>query len=98
AQRILLHRRPRPDRGATAGAGGGRRGPAIVRCHVLAPLKPPDDAVPSGDRTIVRNLMTALGRLGFDVDLASRLRTRLPPGAPGENAPLRRGPARGARA
>jgi glycosyltransferase involved in cell wall biosynthesis len=59
-----------------------------VRCHFLAPLKPPDAAVPSGDRTIVRNLMTALGRLGFDVHLASRLRTRLATGAPEEMAAL----------
>jgi glycosyltransferase involved in cell wall biosynthesis len=59
-----------------------------VRCHFLAPLKPPDDAVPSGDRTIVRNLMTALGRLGFDVHLASRLRARLATGAPDEMTAL----------
>ncbi len=41
-----------------------------------APMKPPDDPVPSGDRTIARNLITALETLGAEVSLASRLRSR----------------------
>jgi glycosyltransferase involved in cell wall biosynthesis len=47
-----------------------------VRCLFLAPLKPPDHPVPSGDRLIARQFMGLLERLGFQVDLVSRLRTR----------------------
>ncbi len=59
-----------------------------MRCLFLAPLKPPDDAVPSGDRTIARGLMAALGQVGFRVELASRLRMRLATGEPAELAGL----------
>ncbi len=41
-----------------------------------APMKPPDHAVPSGDRTIARALMAALEHSGERVALVSRLRTR----------------------
>ncbi len=42
-----------------------------------APMKPPDDPVPSGDRTMARALVTALGGSGLgDVRIASRLRSR----------------------
>lgn len=41
-----------------------------------APMKPPDHAVPSGDRTIARALMAALEHSGMRVDLVSRLRLR----------------------
>jgi glycosyltransferase involved in cell wall biosynthesis len=47
-----------------------------VRCLFLAPLKPPDHPVPSGDRLIARQFMGLLDGLGFQVDLVSRLRTR----------------------
>jgi glycosyltransferase involved in cell wall biosynthesis len=47
-----------------------------VRCLFLAPLKPPDHLVPSGDRLIARQFMGLLDGLGFKVDLVSRLRTR----------------------
>ncbi|MGI9477916.1 MAG: glycosyltransferase family 1 protein, partial [Hyphomicrobiaceae bacterium] len=40
-----------------------------------APMKPPDAIRPSGDRTIGRLLMAALTHAGFDVRLASQLRT-----------------------
>lgn len=40
-----------------------------------APMKPPDDPVPSGDRTVARSLMAALGGIG-EVRLASRFRAR----------------------
>ena len=43
-----------------------------------APLKAPDHPVPSGDRTIARLLIAALKRGGAKVEIASRLRTRLP--------------------
>lgn len=41
----------------------------------LAPLKPPDHPVPSGERTVARLFLKLLGRLGYTVQLASRLRT-----------------------
>lgn len=41
----------------------------------LAPMKPPDHPVPSGDRTIARHWIAALESLGWEVRLASRLRT-----------------------
>jgi glycosyltransferase involved in cell wall biosynthesis len=40
-----------------------------------APLKPPDHAVPSGDRRMARALMRALAAGGHPVELASRLRS-----------------------
>jgi len=47
-----------------------------MRIAFHAPLKPPDHAVPSGDRTMARLLMQALRSAGHEVSLASRLRTR----------------------
>jgi glycosyltransferase involved in cell wall biosynthesis len=47
-----------------------------LRCLFLAPLKPPDHPVPSGDRLIARQFMGLLEGLGLKVDLVSRLRTR----------------------
>ncbi|MEP9389166.1 glycosyltransferase family 4 protein [Mesorhizobium sp. KR9-304] len=42
-----------------------------------APLKPPEDPVPSGDRTMARALLAALDGAGLgEVHLASRLRSR----------------------
>jgi glycosyltransferase involved in cell wall biosynthesis len=46
-----------------------------LRCLFLAPLKPPDHPVPSGDRMIARQLMALLERIGVSVTLASRLVT-----------------------
>lgn len=40
-----------------------------------APMKSPDHRTPSGDRRVARLLMKALSRGGWDVELASRLRT-----------------------
>lgn len=40
-----------------------------------APMKPPDSAVPSGDRQMARRLMAALRLAGHDVTLAARLRS-----------------------
>ena len=46
-----------------------------------APMKPPDDPVPSGDRTMARALIAALASSGLgEVALASRLRSRDPKG------------------
>src|SRR5512147_511614 len=49
----------------------------MTRVLFFAPLKAPDHPTPSGDRTMGRLLMRALRRAGFEVELASRLRTRL---------------------
>lgn len=49
----------------------------MARCLFIAPLKPPDHPVPSGDRTIARLMMRLLARLGYDVELASHLITRI---------------------
>lgn len=46
-----------------------------MKIAFYAPMKSPDDARPSGDRTIGRLLMAALARSGHDVRLVSRLRT-----------------------
>lgn len=46
-----------------------------MRIAFYAPLKPPDDPVPSGERAMARLLMTALATAGHEVDLASRLRS-----------------------
>lgn len=47
------------------------------RIAFYAPLKPPDDPVPSGDRTLARGLVAALRQTGLgEPELASRLRSR----------------------
>ena len=46
-----------------------------MKIAFYAPMKSPNHAVPSGDRLMARLLMTALGRIGSDVRLASELRT-----------------------
>lgn len=50
----------------------------------LAPLKAPDDPVPSGERTTARLFMKLLAGLGYEVELASRLRTYVPRPEPAE--------------
>ncbi|RVU17801.1 glycosyltransferase family 4 protein [Methylobacterium oryzihabitans] len=51
-----------------------------MRVAFYAPLKAPDDPVPSGERTVARLWLAALREAGFAPDLASRLRTRDPGG------------------
>jgi glycosyltransferase involved in cell wall biosynthesis len=46
-----------------------------MKIAFYAPMKSPDDAQPSGDRTIGRLLMAALNQANCDVCLASELRT-----------------------
>lgn len=46
-----------------------------MRVAFYAPMKPPDDPVPSGDRRLARALVAALKNCGHDVFLASRFRT-----------------------
>jgi hypothetical protein len=48
-----------------------------MRIAFYAPLKAPDHPVPSGDRTIARLLVAAMKQGGADVEIASRIRTRL---------------------
>lgn len=48
---------------------------ARVRVAFYAPMKPPDDPVPSGDRLMSRQLQVALAAAGCDVRLASRCRS-----------------------
>lgn len=50
----------------------------MARIAFYAPLKAPDHPVPSGDRTVGRNLITAFDMAGHQVELASRLRSRTP--------------------
>lgn len=47
-----------------------------MRIAFYAPLKPPDDPIPSGDREMARRLIQALEACGHEVTLASRLRSR----------------------
>jgi glycosyltransferase involved in cell wall biosynthesis len=51
-----------------------------VPVALYAPLKPPDDAIPSGDREMARLVQRALLQAGFRPTLASRLRSREPDG------------------
>ncbi|SMF09371.1 Glycosyltransferase involved in cell wall bisynthesis [Tistlia consotensis] len=60
-----------------------------LRIAFYAPLKPPDDPVPSGDRTMARRLVQALALAGHEVELACRLRSRDPAGDPARQARLR---------
>lgn len=46
-----------------------------ARVSFYAPLKPPTDPRPSGDRRMARLLIEALGIAGFEVSLASRFRS-----------------------
>ena len=46
-----------------------------MRAAFYAPMKPPDHAVPSGDRSIARLFMTALQQAGYVPEVASTLRT-----------------------
>lgn len=60
-----------------------------MRIAFYAPMKPPDHAVPSGDREIARLLIRALGSSGHEVELASRFSTRDGKGDPARQARLR---------
>jgi len=46
-----------------------------MRIAFYAPMKPPDDPVASGDRTMARLLMAALAAAGYEVELASHFRS-----------------------
>ncbi len=61
-----------------------------MRIAFYAPLKPPDDSTPSGDRQMARQLMAALSMAGHEVRLASRLSAFEPTGGTGAQAEVRR--------
>ncbi|HWK63860.1 MAG TPA: glycosyltransferase family 4 protein [Rhizobiaceae bacterium] len=44
-----------------------------MKIAFYAPLKTPDHPIPSGDRVVGRLLLEALGRAGYEVELASRV-------------------------
>ena len=46
-----------------------------MRAAFYAPMKPPNHAVPSGDRSIARLFMAALQHAGYEPEVASTLRT-----------------------
>lgn len=48
-----------------------------MRIAFYAAMKPPDDPVPSGDRTMARQLMKALAMAGHEVELLSRMKCRV---------------------
>jgi glycosyltransferase involved in cell wall biosynthesis len=52
----------------------------MIRAAFYAPMKPPDDPTPSGDRTMAHALVQAFERAGVSADLASRFRSREPNG------------------
>ena len=54
----------------------------MQRIAFYAPMKPPDHPVPSGEREMARLFHRALEVAGFEVELASRLRSREPEGSP----------------
>jgi len=65
-----------------------------MRIAFYAPLKAPDHPVPSGDRTIARLLIAALRKGGAEVEIASRIRTRLAaPDAGAQEAMAKKGAA-----
>jgi glycosyltransferase involved in cell wall biosynthesis len=56
---------------------------------LYAPMKPPDDPRPSGDRQAVRMILAALARAGHSTEVASRLVSWLPAPDPAADAGLR---------
>lgn len=44
-----------------------------MKIAFYAPLKTPDHPIPSGDRVVAQLLMAALGKAGYEVELASRV-------------------------
>ena len=59
-----------------------------MRIAFYAPLTPPHDPVPSGDRRVARLLIDALGAAGHEVELASVFRSRDPSGEAGRQRRL----------
>ncbi len=44
----------------------------MAKVAFYAPIKPPDHPIPSGDREIARALVAALGKAGYEVEIATR--------------------------
>lgn len=60
-----------------------------MKIAFYAPLKPPDHAVPSGDRLMARQLIAALEKAGHEVSVASTLRAYTPDPTPHSISDLR---------
>lgn len=69
-------------------AAPARRLGRVPEIAVFAPMKPPDDPVPSGDREIARLTLEALRLAGYAPRLASRLKLRDGAGDAGAQARL----------
>lgn len=62
----------------------------MTRVAFYAPMKPPDDPTPSGDREMARNLIAAIGAKGARVDVVSDLKLHEKAGEPARQTTLRR--------
>ncbi|MEM9578643.1 MAG: glycosyltransferase family 4 protein [Pseudomonadota bacterium] len=60
----------------------------MISAAFYAPMKSPNDPVPSGDRSMARALLQALAEAGLDTTLASELRSRDSKGNPARQAEL----------
>ncbi|TDK50556.1 glycosyltransferase family 4 protein [Antarcticimicrobium luteum] len=65
----------------------------MTRIAFYAPMKPPGDPIPSGDREMARNLIAAIGATGADVEVVSELKLHEKAGDPARQAELRRAAA-----
>lgn len=61
----------------------------MTRVAFYAPMKPPGDPTPSGDREMARNLVAAIGATGAEVEVVSQLKLHEKIGDPARQAALR---------
>jgi len=62
----------------------------MTRVAFYAPMKPPGDPTPSGDREMARNLIAAIGAGGAEVEVVSQLKLHEKSGDPARQAALRK--------
>ena len=62
----------------------------MTRVAFYAPMKPPGDPTPSGDREMARNLIAAIGARGAEVTVVSDLKLHEKSGDPARQADLQR--------
>lgn len=65
----------------------------MTRVAFYAPMKPPGDPTPSGDREMARNLVAAIGARGAEVEVVSELKLHEKSGDPARQAALRQAAA-----
>lgn len=65
----------------------------MTRIAFYAPMKPPGDPIPSGDREMARNLIAAIGAEGEAVEVVSQLKLHEKSGDPSRQAALRQAAA-----